>query len=142
MLKNVPAAKSALEKPALSENSFIGLKAFNRWLDYLDGTKGLKPPSPIYSFHASKYLAETRSLIWFAVRDDKYDLTEKEWAEVLALLQEEVTAACNCQNDVLYPSDELEKSSCDKDSCKMMEAKIVGYIETIRKVEKTLNNLF
>ncbi|MHC4159904.1 MAG: FecR family protein, partial [Planctomycetota bacterium] len=62
LLGNVPAAKSALEKPVLSENSFTGLKAFERWLDYFDETKGLTPPTPIYSFHASKYLANTRSL--------------------------------------------------------------------------------
>lgn len=138
LLENVPVAKSALEKPVLSENSFTGLKAFGRWLEYLDKTKGLEPPTPIYSFHASKYLANTRSLIWFAVRNGKYELTDEERAEVLVLLQREVDAACQCQNDELYPADEF-KPPCD-DVCQEPADSVVGYIEIMYEAEKEINN--
>ena len=137
LLGNVPAAKSALEKPVLSENSFTGLNAFGRWLKYLDESKSLEPLTPIYSYHASKYLAETRSLIWFAVRDGRYDLTDEERVEVLALLQEEITAACKCQNEMLYPEDK-QKVSCCEDKCQKPINSVVGYIKTMKAVEEQI----
>ena len=133
LLENVPLAKTALEKSISSENNVAGLKAFQRWLKY---AKEKKPPIPIYSFRASKYLAETRSLIWFAVRAGQYDLTDEERSEVLALLQEEVTAACECRNDDLYPEGEL-KSSCD-DICQEHVDCVVGYIETMKTAEEEI----
>lgn len=134
LLENVPAAKFALEKPVLSKNSFTGLKAFERWLEYLDETNDLEAPTPDYSFHASKYLEKTRSLIWFVIRDGQYDLTDKERTEVLSLLQEEVTAACKCKNDVLYPW-EKEEPSC-RNVCQEPVDSVVGYIETMKTVEE------
>jgi hypothetical protein len=134
LLENIPTAKSAPENPVLSENSFTGLKAFERWLEYLDETNKLTPPTPIYSSFASKYLAETRSLIWFAVRNGKYNLTDEDRVEVLALLQEEVTAAYKCQNDVLYPADE-QNLSCN-DRCQEPVDSVVGYIKTMKVVEE------
>ena len=136
LLENVPAAKSVMEKPLLSENSLTDLVAFKRWLDYLDETKKSISPTPIYSFHASKYLANTRSLIWFAVRDGKYALTDKERTEVLVLLQKEATAACNCQNEVLYAENE-QKPSCEK-ICQEPVDSVVGYIQMMKVVEKRI----
>ena len=137
LLENVPVAKYALEKPVLSENSFTGLAAFVRWLEYLDETNKLKPPTPIYSHHASKYLAKTRSLIWFAVRDGQYDLTDQERIEILGLLQEEVTTACKCQNEVLYPPDE-QKPSCGENNCQGLNNDEIKLISIIYECEKTL----
>ena len=51
---------------------------------------------------AGRYLTETRSLIWFAVNDGKFNLTDEQRTEVLDLLQQEVIAATNCFNDLLY----------------------------------------
>ena len=133
-------AKYALEKSVLSENSFTGLKAFERWLEYLDETKGLEPPTSIYSYHAGKYLAETRSLIWFVVRDGKYDLTGEERTGFLALLQEEVTAACKCQSEVLYPEKE-PKPSCD-DVCQESVDSVVGYIRQMEAAEGKLRSIY
>ena len=138
LLENVPAAKYAIEKPVLPEDSFTGLKAFERWLDYLDEAKKLEPPTPIYSFHASKYLENTRSLIWFAVRDGQYDLTDKERAELLGVLQEEVTTACQCKNDEMYPTEEQKKPSCDDDTFKTADKRIVGYIEAMKTIEERI----
>jgi hypothetical protein len=136
LLENVSAAESALEKIFLPKNGFAGLAAFERWLDYLDETKGLEPPTPIFSYHASEYLAETRSLIWFAVRDGLYDLTNEEYAEVLVLLQEKITAACKCQNSVLYPQDE-QNLSC-KDRCREPVDSVAEYIKTMKTVEERI----
>ena len=138
LLENVPAAKSAQETPTLSENSLIGLKAFERWLKCLDKTNELEPPTLIYSFCASKYLAETRSLIWLAVRDGKYDLPNEKSTETLALLQEEVTALCKCQNQVLYPTEEKKRESSCEDKCKGADCSIIRYIETVRNIEERI----
>jgi len=137
LLENVPAAKSAPETPASSDNSFIGLKAFERWLEYLDKKEELEALTSIYSYQAGKYLADTRSLIWFVVRDGKYDLTDKERAEVLALLQKEVTASCKCQNEVLYPQQEQELS-CYEDKYQKSVSVIVEKIETMKALEERI----
>lgn len=113
------------------------MKAFERWLDYLSETKELTPPTPIYSYHASKYLANTRSLIWFAIRDGQYDLTSQERIEILGLLQEEVTGACKCQNDVLYPQDE-QNSFCDEDKCSRSTNNEIELVSIIYEFEKAL----
>ena len=69
------------------------------------------------------------------VRDGKYDLTDKKRDEVLALLQEEITAACNCQNEELYPLDKHELS-CDENKTQDK----VESISIIYECEKTLLN--
>ena len=51
-------------------------------------------------------------------------------------LQEEVTAACQCQNDEMYPLDKQEKPSCDEDISKTADERIVGYINTMKAVEE------
>jgi hypothetical protein len=72
-------------------------------------------------------------LIWFAVRDGHYSLTDEERADVLILLQEEVKAACICQNEVLCLQDD-QKPSCD-DICREPAERVVGYIKTMKAVE-------
>ena len=136
LFENIPAAKSVMEKPALSKNGLTDQKAFEQWLEYLDETKEPKPPTSIYSYHASKYLAETRSLIWFAVKEGMYDLTVKERTEVLVLLQEEVTAACMCQNEVLYPK-EKQNRSCD-DKYQEPVNSVIGRTETMKVLEERI----
>jgi len=137
LLENVSTAKSVLEKPVLLANGFTSLKAFARWLEYLDETKKVTPPTPIYSYHASKYLENTRSLVWFAVRDSKYDLANEERGEVLALLQKEVTATYKCQNDVLY-SQEKPKPSCGEDKCQGLINNEIELISIIYECEKAI----
>jgi nitrogen fixation-related uncharacterized protein len=82
-------------------------------------------------------LAETRSLIWFAVRNGQYDLTDEERTEVLALLQEEVMVACKCQNEVLYPQDE-QNLFCDEDKCSRSTNDEIELISIIYEHEKAL----
>ncbi len=141
LLKNVSAAKYAFEKPVLSGNSFTGLKAFERWLGYLDETKKLKPPTPIYSYHARKYLTNTRSLIWFVVKGGQYDLTNEERAEVLTLLQEEVRIACICQNNVLYPPDKQRLSWGEEDKYRKSTVDIIQGIKTIFDCENNIQEI-
>lgn len=83
------------------------------------------------------YLIETRSLLWFAVRNGKYDLTDDDHREVLALLRKEVTAACKCQNDVLCSQEEL-KSSCGEDKCQELVDSVVESLEMMKAVEEKI----
>jgi hypothetical protein len=136
LLDNVSSVQSSRVQPVLSDNSYISLNAFERWLEYLDETKGPQPPIPLYSYHAGKYLANTRSLIWFAVREGQYDLTDEERSEVLALLQEEITAAYRCQNDYIFPADEQKKPSCGEDIYQEPVDRIIGYIEIMKAIEE------
>lgn len=142
LLENVTAAKYALEKPVLLKNGLTALIAFEQWNNsFEDAQKSsdLVGYDDLYSlFYASVYLAETRSLIWFAVRDGRYDLTDKERTEVLALLQKEVTVACEYKNDEMCFTDEQEKPSCDGDTFKTADEKIIGYIEIMKTIEERI----
>jgi hypothetical protein len=133
LLENIPISQFILEKPILSQGTPTGLKAFERWLRYADSKE--QPPTPLYSFCASKYLAETRSLIWFAIRDGKYNLANEKHIEVLALLQEEVKVVNKFRNEVLYLQDN-SKLSCE-DKCQE-QVNNIGMISLIADYEKTL----
>jgi hypothetical protein len=58
--------------------------------------------------------------------DSNYDLTDEERTEVLALLRQEIRAASECQNEVLYPQD-ATKLSCDEDKGREIELISVIY---------------
>jgi len=121
LLQNVFAAKYALEKPALLKNGLTALGAFEQWNNSFEDAQKSSDwvdYNDLYSlFHASVYLAETRSLLWFAVRDGKYDLTDKERAEVLALLHKQVQAASICRENALHQPYK-KKQLCDPDARK------------------------
>ncbi len=141
LLENVPAVKSVLKKPVLSENNLVDLKAFERWHKYFDQAVELEPPALIYSFRAGKYLAETRSLIWFSVRDGRYELTDQDRTEVLALLQEAVSAAFKCQDEILYPQGNC-KLFPDEDNCQQESNDVFDLISAIYECERKLAENF
>lgn len=132
LLENVPIAKPIQDKSLLSEHP-IGLDALDQLLKYLKGTEAM--PYYLYPADAGRYLIETRSLIWFAVNDGKFKLTDEQRTEVLDLLQQEVIAATNCSNDLLYPEYQKKKSLCDEDICETLETKIIEYIKIIKNIE-------
>ncbi len=133
LLKNVPIAGIIQGKSFHSQN-LTGLAAFEQLLKY---TKGMEPtPYYLYPAHACKYLVETKSLIWFAINAGKFNLTDNQRVVILDLLQQEVTAASNCSNDLWYPADEQKKPFCNEDSRETAGTKIIGHIETIKMVEE------
>ena len=134
--ENTSLSQYVRENQILISNNLSGQRAFERWLNYFIETDD-KAPIPIYSYHASKYLANTRSLIWFAVSRGVYNLSEKERADVLSLLQQEVTIACQCQNDLLYAADE-QKPSCDDDKYKTQIDSVTGYIKKMKALEESI----
>ena len=134
LLKNVPTAKIIQNKSLLLQNP-TGLAAFEQLLKYAKGDEAV--PYYLYPADAYKYLAETRSLIWFAVKESKYNLTDKERTEVLTLLQEEVVAAFKYQNDALYLTDKQKASCCD-DKCQGLISDKIELVFVIYNCEKIL----
>jgi len=121
ILKNVAAAKYALQKPLLPGNSLTVLNAFEQWNGCFENAQklpaGLDYDTLYHLFYASTYLTETRSMIWFSVKSGKGSLTDNERAELMAMLQEEVNAAGTCRDNALYQPYK-EKQLCEPDSRK------------------------
>jgi hypothetical protein len=81
------------------------LEAMQKWIDCLENAlkshEELDPAALLRSLHASTYLANTRTLLWFSVKRRELTLRPKDRAEVLALLQAEVDAANNVATEVI-----------------------------------------
>jgi ferric-dicitrate binding protein FerR (iron transport regulator) len=148
LLNNVTATKYVLEKPILSQNVPNVIKAFEEWYRIFENLKqssnGVDYDILEHLFRASVYLANTRSLIWFAVKDGNYILTDKERSEILILLQQQVNAAIACQENVLYQPSK-EKQLCDsklktQDKWYQWASVISKNMEEIINIEKKLNH--
>jgi hypothetical protein len=94
-------------------------------------TKGGRP------YRVSEYLVETRTLIWFAVRDSEYDLTDDERAVVLSLLEDEITVARECQNEALFAEYDAA-SLCTDGAVQGCTDRVRGYVERLSEIEKNL----
>lgn len=142
LLENVTAAKYALEKPVLLENSLTALIAFGQWNNSFGNAQKSSDwvdHDNLYSlFRASVYLTETRSLIWFGIRNGQYDLTDKERSEVLALLQKQVIASSICQENVLHQPYK-EEQFCDPDDRK--EDKWYQWVDIITENIKAITSV-
>ena len=134
LLENVPIARLIQDKSLLSKHP-TGLDALDKLLKYVKGTEAV--PYYLYPADVGRYLTETRSLIWFAVDNGKFKLTDEQRDKVLDLLQQEVIAATNCFNDLLYPEDEKKKPLCGG-VCKTPEMKMAGYVEMIKAIEERI----
>jgi len=73
------------------------LRTFDKWLDYLKeankSSKELDTDTILYSLNASIYLANTRTLIWLCVKNDRFGCKAQEKAHLLSLLEEEISAS-------------------------------------------------
>lgn len=143
LLENISTAKYEIKNPPLSKNNLTHLNEFKQWSQSFDNMQK-SPKAPNYdplwhSFHASVYITETRSLIWFAVKNRKFDLTDKERKKVLALLQQEVEVACECGNSVIntYKEDN-SKSPYGENECDRLIKHTIKLTSAIYEYEKTL----
>jgi len=72
------------------------LQIFDKWLDYLKEAKKSSKESDtdtiLYSLNTSIYLADTRTLIWLCVKNDRLGCEAQEKVNLLSLLQEEISA--------------------------------------------------
>ena len=116
-----------------------GISSFESWLNAVSTKSELDARTLSNSWHAVVYLIETRSLIWFAVKNGVYDLTDQEQAEILDLLQKEVDAACISENLIrkLYRTD-TPKQLCCHDEYQQLIDKLAENIEAISSLEKEI----
>jgi len=113
---NVTAAKYALVNSALPDETIDLLNAFKQWNNIFKTSQQTSNTVDYdileHLFRASIYTANTRNLLWFAVKTGNYSLTDKERSEALTLLQQQVNAATMCQENALYQPSK-EKQLCD-----------------------------
>ncbi|MHC4645566.1 MAG: FecR domain-containing protein [Planctomycetota bacterium] len=143
LLENVFAAKYVPDNLELPKNPLTGLKAFEEWKLCLEnaGNTSMELDCDTWwrSLHASTYLAETRALIWFFVRDGKYSLATEERSRVLALLEEEVAAAHKCENILANPyNSDTHRPLCEDKSHGLLDS-IIDCIETMYRCEQELS---
>ena len=102
LLEDIPAAKSAFDSPVAAKKRFTGLKAFDQWAGCFEKaqktTKELDGELLLYSLHASVYLANTRTLAWFTIKNGRSVFTAEDEAAVLDVLLMEVNTASELTN--------------------------------------------
>ena len=121
-------------KPFVQSKRISNIEAFEKWLDAFDKDKG---NVIIDSIHAATFLANTRSLVWFAVKNDKIQVQGKQQA--LGLLAEQVRTASN----LLETLNQLLLADKDESACSVAEyEEFVGNLEddisSMMKIEKEL----
>jgi len=90
-----------------TSQSQINISVFENWLKAVSNKSELDNKTVISSWHAAVYLIETRSLIWFAVKNGAYSLTEQQQVNILDTIQRQVDAACASEGLIrkLYKTD-------------------------------------
>lgn len=142
LLKNVPAFESAIDNPMAVKERVTGLKAFEKWMGCLEGTRKspreLEPGILLYSLHAGTYLADTKTLVWLAIRNGQGLFRPEDETKVLALLQGQVNAAYSCKQSVieLFGTD-WQGQDCDK--YQELLSKVIEYIKVITSIEKKIS---
>jgi hypothetical protein len=88
-----------LESLSITQTHDTAIKAFERWLSALEK---FSPDTQVdgelflSSIHASVYLRNTRSLLWFNLRNDRIQLAGEDKQKVMDLLQTQVQLAYEC----------------------------------------------
>ncbi|MBN1187147.1 MAG: FecR domain-containing protein, partial [Bacteroidales bacterium] len=92
--KKIPSINNSLTNKT---NLLTEQEAFQKWIEQFRNArktnKSLDSDILLYSLHAGTYLANTRTLIWFYIANEKTDLISENKANLLALLQDEVNEA-------------------------------------------------
>ncbi len=134
LLEDIPAAKSAFGSPVAVKKRFTGLKAFEEWAGCFE--KAQKTPKELngglllYSLHASVYLANTRTLVWFTIKNGQYTFTAEDEAGALEVLLSEV----NTTNELTNKTIRLLWRSHQGQPCDKYPQLLDDVIEDIREI--------
>ena len=136
---NVPAAKSAIDKPAM-EGIYTGQKAFEHWASCFEkirkSSETADSDTLLSSLHAAVYLANTRTLAWLSIANGKAGLPAEDNAKVLDLLQTEVNTANELIGRVIRLFAASAEQPCDE--CQGMLDGIIESISTITSIEERI----
>ncbi|UCG49091.1 MAG: FecR domain-containing protein [Phycisphaerales bacterium] len=95
--KSVPTARPAAGGHAALGETYRRAKAFEKWAESLRGANDssgeIDPAKALYSLGAFAYLANTRTLAWFAVRQGLAVYGDLRKSSLLSLLRREVDIA-------------------------------------------------
>ncbi len=140
LLKNVPTAKSRTDDSSIGENRFTGQAAFEEWTrcfeDGSESSKQLDGCTLLHAFHAATYLVCTRTLAYFSVKSGRHVFRTEDEAELLVLLQNEVSAANELADTVMRLLRESQSELCGEYN--ELVDKVVEDVRTIGHIEKRI----
>ncbi len=140
LLENVPAAKFAVGVPVATKDRFTGLKAFEKWAGYFEQLRqspdAMDSDTLLYSLHAGRYLANTRTLVWFSINNGKYILRPKDKTALSALLLTESYTANNLTGKIIELLWTSQSESCGE--CQGLFDEIIEDIDKITSIEQRI----
>lgn len=119
---------------SMQDKMSSGMEGLQRWLDAFDKRK---EDLTIDSIHAAIFLANTRSLAWFAIQNGKIQTQDKQ--QVLDLLVEQVRTASNSLetlNQLLLA--DKNNSDCSVAQYDELIKKFTNNIASIKEIERNL----
>jgi len=138
LMANIPATKSAIDKPVAAKGRFSGLKAFEQWASCFEQVRKsleeLDSGALLCSLHADTYLANTRTLAWFSINDGKHLFRPEDKTAILALLQTEVNTANKLTGKIIELLRMSQSEPCGE--CQGLVDKVVEDISAIMSSEK------
>jgi ferric-dicitrate binding protein FerR (iron transport regulator) len=138
IMENIPAAEAAAANP--SQGQSTGIVAFEQWMACIEKMqKSSNTPDSqtvLYSLHAGVYLANTRTLAWLCLTNNKIDISPTDRAEILTALHTEVETANELSSRVIRLFAGVEDQPCDE--CRTLLTGIIENITTITGIEKML----
>ncbi|MBW7989231.1 MAG: hypothetical protein FVQ84_04335 [Planctomycetes bacterium] len=140
LLENVLAAKFVIGAPEATKDRFTGLKAFEKWASYFEQLRqlpdALDSDTLLYSIHASRYLANTRTLVWLSINNGKAPLRSVDKAALSALLLTESYTANNLTGKIIKLLWTSQSESCGE--CQGLVDEIIEDIDKITSIEKRI----
>jgi len=140
LLENVPADQYVVGAPVVRKDRFTGLKAFEKWASYFEQLRqspdALDSDTLLYSLHASRYLAYTRTLVWFSINNGKDSLRPEDKTALSALLQIESYTANNLTGKIIELLWTSQSESCGE--CQGLVDEIIEDIDKITSIEKRI----
>ncbi len=140
LLENIPADQHVIGAPMMRKDRFTGLKAFEKWAVYFEQLRqspdALDSDTLLYSLHAGRYLANTRTLVWFSINNGRYTLKPGDKIAFLALLEEEFDTANNLTGKIIELLWTSQSESCGE--CQGLVDEIIEDIDKITSIEKRI----
>lgn len=136
LLKNMPSIKE-------QKDMFDGGEAYQKLIGQFElaqkSKESLDSDLLLYSLLASTYLANTRTLIWLYIANESTELTSKDKAELLSLLQSEVNETGKIKEYMIRLFTISKNCSCEEFS--VLIDKVIDSLVEIKEIEEKITEL-
>jgi len=136
LLKNMPSIKE-------QKGIFSGGEAYQKLIGQFElaqkSKESLDSDLLLYSLLASTYLANTRTLIWLYIANESTELTSKDKAELLSLLQSEVNETGKIKEYMIRLFTISKNCSCEEFS--VLIDKVIDSLVEIKEIEEKITEL-